>query len=445
MYMVEILQVIQYVQTATFNLMFHYWWLFLFIGLIFATPALWLSYAQAYYKKNNVYILIELHVPREVKRSPRAMEQVFTAIYGVKNNWANFEEKWWQGEVPLWFSCEVVSFGGEIHFYMHIPKKHRNMVEAALYSHYPDIEITEAEDYITRLPPTMRELDARGYNIFGNELILDRTKGSAFPIRTYEDFEEQVEEKQLDPVADILETLVKIKPQEHLWVQIIIRPLVDASLVAWKKEGDETIKEMKEKVGRRPVQTAFGEMVMIDRSPGELEIMKAVDRKFERPAFQTIIRYLYISPKELFNSNFGQRGVFTAFNQYMSQSLNEFKHNAKAWTRSSFWYWPYFFPQRRSFARKEHIYVNYRGRRMYGETTTSALFDIKFFHFGFAARTWGQMVLNTTELATIYHIPTFAVLTGPLVRRVEARKVGPPAGLAIYGKEGEEKKLPGMK
>lgn len=441
--MFEVFQGIQYVQVATFTFMLQFWWLILFVVLSLIAPSLWLSYVQTYYKKSNAYTLVELHLPREVKRSPRAMEQVFTAIHGIKNSPANFEEKWWQGEVPLWFSCEIVSFGGELHFYMHIPAKHRNMIEAALYAHYPDIEVSEvAEDYIHRMPATWAEVERAGYNIFGNELILDRKKNDYYPIRTYEDFEEQVEEKQLDPIAAVLETLVKIKPQEHLWLQIIIRPLVDDT---WKMKGEEVVKELKEKVGRRQIMTAFGEMVMVDRSPGELEVMKAVDKKLEKPGFQTIIRYIYISPKNIYNANFGQRGLFTAMNQYMSEQLNKFSHNVKAWTRASFWYQPYIFPARRAWARKERIYDAFRRRKMYGETTTSALFDIKFFHFGFAAREWGQIVLNTAELATLFHLPTFAVLTGPVVKRVEARKVGPPAGLPIYGVEGEEKKLPGMK
>lgn len=441
MCMFEILQGIQYVQVATFIFMIQFWWLILFVVLTLIAPSLWLSYVQTYYKKNNAYTLIELHLPREVKRSPRAMEQVFTAIYGIRNSPSNFEEKWWQGEVPLWFSCEMVSFGGEVHFYMQIPAKHRNMIEAALYAHYPDIEVTEVpEDYVYRMPHTFSELDRAGYNIFGNELILD--KEDFYPIRTYEDFEEQVEEKQLDPISAVLETLVKIKPQEHLWMQIIIRPLVDDT---WHKKGEEFIKDLKKKFGRQQVPTAFGEMVMIDRSPGELEVMKAVDKKLEKPAFNTLIRYIYISPKEIYNANFGQRGMYTALNQYMSEQLNKFKHGVKAWTRASFWYWPHLFPAHRAYARKERIYDNFRRRKLYGETATSALFEFKLFHFGFAARAAGQIVMNNAELATLYHLPTFAVLTGPVVKRVEARKVGPPAGLPIYGQEGEEKKLPGMK
>ena len=80
---------------------------------------------------------------------------------------------------------------------------------------------------------------------------------------------------------------------------------------------------------------------------------------------------------------------------------------------------------------------------MYNETRTGALLTAQWYHLGFAARAASKMVLNAEELATIYHPPTTLVQTGPLIKRVEARKVGPPAGLLIYG-EGEDP-LPGVK
>jgi hypothetical protein len=45
------------------------------------------------------------------------------------------------------------------------------------------------------------------------------------------------------------------------------------------------------------------------------------------------------------------------------------------------------------------------------------------------------MIFNTEEMATLFHLPTKIVLTGPSVKSSEARKAGPPAGLGIYGEE----------
>ena len=413
------------------------WWLWLFIALFLLARSLWLAYAQEIFKKKNSWMLLELQIPREVERNPRAMEQVFMAIHSVKNSPATAKEKWWYGEGPLWFSCEAVSFGGEIHFYFWTPSKHRNMIEAAFYANYPDVEIREAsDDYIYRFPPTFRELAGQGYDIFGNELVL--SKEDAYPIRTYIDFEAKQEEFQLDPIASLFEILTKVKPQEHVWIQFLIRPKVDDS---WKKSGEKLIAELKEKVGRRQVMTSFGEMVMIDRTPGETEVMKLIEKNIEKPGFDAVIRYLYIAPKDIYDSNFGQRAVQGALNQYASEALNKFGHNVFAWTRASLWFWPYLFPDKRTRARKDRMYFKFRLRKMYGESIMSALAEMKFFDWGTRAWKKSKMVLNVEELATIFHIPMKVVLTGPLIKRIEARRVGPPAGLPIY--EDEDEKLPG--
>lgn len=408
------------------------WWLWLFIALFFLSKSLWKSYIQEHYKRSIPWVMLELHIPRELRRSPRAMEQVFMSIHGVRNSPSNVKEEWWEGEVPMWFSCEIASFSGEIHFYMRVPAKHRNMIEAAVYAQYPDIEITEvADDYTNRLPPTILELFKSGYDLFGNELKL--AKHDAYPIRTYIDFEDNEEDRQLDPISALLETLAKLKPGEHIWIQILIQPTGDE----WRKLGEEKVSELKEKTGRTQVETSSGKFTWIERSPGETESMKAIERNIAKPGFHAIIRYLYLAPKSILDDGFGRRAVFSAFNQYASASLNKFAHNVKAWTRASFWYWPHFFPQRRKYARKVRIYEAYKTRKIHDETAVSKVLDMKFFHWGLGAQSQGRMILNVEELATIYHPPTMAVLTGPLIKRVEAKKTGPPAGLAIYG-EGEE-------
>ena len=48
--------------------------------------------------------------------------------------------------------------------------------------------------------------------------------------------------------------------------------------------------------------------------------------------------------------------------------------------------------------------------------------------------------MNVEGIATLFHPPTAVVLTAPHVKRVESRKVGPPAGLPIFGEEEELEK-----
>lgn len=428
--------IIDTVQTVAFAFL-RFWWLWSFFILVLILPFLWLAYVQEYWKRSLKYVLLELKMPLEVRKSPRAMEQVFQMLHSLGGGPANIEETWWDGEVMPWYSCEVVSFGGEIHFYMHVPNKHRNMIEASLYAHYADIQISEVpDDYINRLPPTYEDLKKEGYELFGNELVL--AKPDAYPIRTYVDFEEKEEEHQLDPMGNLLEVLTKAKPQEILWLQIIVR----VNEGSWSKDAEKLVDDLKAKAAKTPLLTETGTTVYTTAAPGEVEVMKAISRNLTKSGFDTVIRYLYISPKDIHSTNFGQRAIHTALNQYASQTFNRFRHNYAAWTRANIWNFPHLFPKLRKRARQERIYWNYRRRHMYSETFVGTVLESKWYHFGFSARASSKMVLNTEELATIFHPPTIAVQTGPLIKRVEARKVGPPAGLPIYGEEGEE--LPGI-
>ena len=428
------------------------WWLWLFFLLFYVGLRLWMAYIQEWYKYvTNPWVLLELKIPREIKQTARAMEQIYTTIHALRNSASDQQEKYWDGEVPLWFSFEAVSVGGEIHFYVYIPQIRRNHIEAALYFSYPDIEITEVpreEDYIHRLPPTAKELYEKGYRLFGNELILAKkpmkTDSGVYPIRTYLDFEAPVEEKEVDPVGHLVETLARLKPQENLWIQVLIRPKVDNFITAFSEAGNEEISEIKKKA--RYLRDEAGVILKDDTgyplltlpSPGETEAMKAIDRKISKPAFDCVVRYMYTAPREIFSSSFGRRSILSVMNQYASESLNKFGHNVKAWTLAKIWYRPWIFPARRGAARRAWLWEKYRRREMYPDSKTEAILKMKLFHWGFDPWKATNTVLNTEELATIYHMPTVLTLTGPLIKRVEARRGGPPAGLPIYGEEGEE-------
>lgn len=415
------------------------WWFWLFGVLFFVTRSVWLSYIQEYYIRTTKYIVLEMQIPREAKRPPRAMDQIFMSLHSIRNSASDFKEQWWDGEVPYTFSCEAVSFGGDIHFYMRVPAIRRNHVEAAIYASYPDVEIREIEDYVSRLPSTIKELEGKGYKLFGNELVL--ANKDIYPIMTYADFEANIEEKELDPVSALIETLSRIRPTEHLWMQILVRPLVDDYITAWHKKGEDEIKAIQERTGKRKMfSPAFGEFVMIDRAPGDVEMMKQVDRTIAKPGFDVVIRYLYVSPKETFSPTYGRRSIFLVMNQYANETYNKFRHNTAAWTLAKVWYFPFIFPKSRAYARRRRIYKNYRERMQYPYRFMSVVLKMWLFDWGW--RAWrasaNTIVLNTEELATIYHLPTSVVLTGPLIKRVESRRIGPPAGLPIYGEGGED-------
>ena len=426
----------------------------LFLLLVVLVPGLWLAYIQAYYLKiSTKFVLLELRPPREVVKTPRAMEQVFTSIHSLGSGPdlkfpTVLNEKWWNGEVVYPYSMEIASFGGEVHFFIWIPEKHRNIIEAAFYSNYPDMQVKEADNYLDRLPRTFGELKKRGYELFGTEFLLAHKKETKdkiklnydiYPVRTYFDFEAVAEEKELDPISGIMEVLAKIRPQDTIWLQMIIQPAVEGERGRIEKEGGLVLAEMK-RMARSVKNLETGEIHMVMPSPGESETMRAIERKLSKPMFNVVVRTIYMGPKEGFSSNFGQRGIISAFNQYSSETYNRFRNNGKVWSRANMWYPPFIFPKRRLLGLKERIIANYRERRFYYETRLAWILQMHVSNFGVGGKI---MTLNAEELATLFHLPTIMAPTGSIMVKEEAKKAGPPAGLPIYGEEGDE--LPGIK
>lgn len=406
------------------------WWLWVFIFLLLLSREFWRHWRVQLYKNAVQWTVLEILMPREVRKSPKAMEQLFNQIHALRNAPGDVKEWYWDGEVPLWFSFEVASFGGEIHFFVRVPKKYRHIVESNIYANYVDVEVVEAEDYVNRMPGELQEVYRMGIDIFGIELNLGRE--SSYPIRTYPVFESPDEERTLDPFANMVEILSKTKREEQVWLQLVIRP-EDPN---WKERGYQLVKELKQQSLQRAKLDV--EMVFSARSPGETDIMKAIEEKVGKAPFETVIRYLYIAPRAIFDRQLAYRGVRAAFGQYSAHELNFFVGNNKTRTMVNWVRFPFIFPRYRAEARKERIWKDFRQRNLPQESIVGKIFNSHLFYFDTKSQ---ASILNSEELATVYHLPSYLVLTAPFMKRVEARRLGPPAGLEVFGEEAE---LPGL-
>lgn len=414
------------------------WWLWLFIVLFFPLRSLWLYWRQELFKRSIEWTLLELHIPREIVKSPQAMEQVLAVLCSLSRPAVNLGEKYWKGWVVQWFSLEMVSLGGQTHFFVRTPAKVRNLVEAAFFSFYPDVEISEAEDYLGRLPMDLGEAQKQNADLWGAELILD--KEAAFPIRTYPSFEHITEEKQFDPISTFLELLGKVKREETLAIQILIAP----ASKDWKDKHDGAVKKLRtvEKSSAGAMEKekeGEGEKALAPllRSPGQTDVLKAVEINLSKPAFNTLVRFMYVAPKELYEKGNVHRGVLGAFNQYRALNLNSFKRNKPTATETEFWDWPHLFTKLRTLYRKERMLWNFRRWDVPPETWMGKLISSYVMNWNFASK---RFEMNTEGVATIFHPPTAVVVTAPHVKRVESRKAGPPAGMAIFGGEEEIEK-----
>lgn len=409
-------------------------WPFWFSLLLFPIlESAWLAWRQELWRRATAWDMLEIFIPREVRKSPRAMEQVLAAIHALRNTPTNFMDYYGDGETTRWFSLEMVSFGGEIHFYIRTPQKLKGLVEAAFLSYYPDIELLDAEDYALKMPQNVQELYAQGAELFGSEMVL--SKEDAYPIKTYSDFEAPEEEKTFDPIASFLEVLSNIKKSQTLAIQILITP----KDLKWRDEWKALVDKLYKSEHSGPTDENEDKPARLaSRSPGETDVLEAVEKNLSKPAFDTIIRYVYLSPKELFAENYPRRGVAGVFNQYSALDLNSFRNNFKVTTYVSALHWPYFFSKKRWEYRKERMLYDFHHRVMPPKTFMGKVLTSYPLSWNFSSKTFA---INTECLATIFHPPIFLVLTGPHLHRVESRKSGPPSGLAIFGEESEIEKF----
>jgi len=395
-------------------------WVILPFFLFVAWKNFWIEYIQKTYVAGADWITLELKIPHEVERTPKAMEQVFAGLHSIKKS-ANFKERYWDGKHQLHISMEIVGNAGAIHFFIRTPKSYQTLIESQIYSQYKDAEIEVVDDYAWNLPDSIPD---EKYDLWGTELIF--TKEDAYPIRTYRHFEEPLTEKKfIDPLSALAEVLGRLKAGEQIWIQYIIKPTLDER---WQAEGKRLVDKL---MGKEATASSSGiieeifqffyDMVAVlwgefaketkkeekkqpvikqELSPGTKEIVGALEESISKHGFESGIRIIYIAKTDVFDiANIP--AVLGAFKQFSTYHLNGFKPNSKVSPSVD-----YVFKKTREYIRKRKLYHAARFR-----------FLVK-----------KKLVLNTEELATIYHVPS-KVLEVPMLPRIPAKKVEPPTEL----------------
>jgi len=413
------------------------WWLILF-GIIFTQARnAFLVWRQETWQAKMKWVVLEMKIPRLIETSPRRMDQFFQHLHTLRNEADHLDEKYPDGEIPQRYMFEMASFEGQTHFYMRVPVKQRNMIEAAFLGYYPDVELIEIEDYMDKLPQNITDLERRGLDIWCTEFYLN--KHPALPIKTYKVFESPDEQHQFDPMSSFLEVMGKIKQGEYLGMQILVEPLHRN----YAQRFDPVIEELREpKYGKEKMGAGeFTFQPMMMKSPGETETLKQIEENLAKPLFVLVVRVAYMAPKPTFYDGLARRGLRGAFNQYSSADLNYFKDNVKNGTKPGFWDFPYVYPEQRRRIRKQRNLKLYLGR---GFGTHDNLPEIILYSHWLAFNlNLEKSIISSEGLASLFHPPTQMVLTAPHTERSESRKVGPSSGLPIYGDESAlEKFLP---
>ncbi len=409
------------------------------IGFLIAVPILtylawhlWVSYVQTLFIDSIKWTLFEVKPPKEVFKSPLAMELVLNSLYqtGSHGNWL---QKYWQGAVRSWFSLEIVSIEGNIHFYIRTPVKFKSVIQSQIYAQYPQAEVSEVEDYTADVPDFTKD---GSIGVWGAQFILN--KDEAYPIKTYIDFglDRAVgsldEEQRIDPITPTLEFMGSIGAGEQIWLQFIVRAVTDRFTVKnkdgveeggkkWPEKIKAVIKEFNDSLNEKDKE---GKIVTTRRATrGEQGVIEAIERNGSKLGFDSGIRIVYVTDKDKFDAN-RIPGITGVLRQYGANDFNSFKPDG---TTSFDFPWQDL-TGNKIVKLKKGLLDAYKARAyFYGA------FDLikpeKYFTYPEKSGK-PAFVLSTEELATMFHLPGRVAET-PSFTRIEATKAEPPANLPV--------------
>lgn len=356
------------------------------------------------------YSLISISVPKENEKTPEAAESMFATLHGIYQT----QEELAPGAQQEQISFEIAARREEIRFFCYLPTYLKDFVEGQIYAQYPEVEIREVQDYAedtyNQIFTKKGELNPQaGKSVSSSELVL--TKEEFFPLKTFENFD-------VDPLASITGVLGKIKPDEDVWIQMIVRPESDE----WQQKGIAYVDAIK--AGKTPgkswvaivfsaltglikdlLQTAMNPNQEGVGAEEEVELpgpvsaaLEGAEEKITKLGFSTKIRLAAIGPDKIQARNRLQ-SIIGAFKQYNTQNMNGFITT----------------PVKLDDADEVNAYTK------------------RFF-------TDQGYILNIEELASLFHLPNISVKT-PNMIWAGSRKGEPPANLPLLSSHKDSKDL----
>ncbi|MBI5370271.1 hypothetical protein HZA85_03725 [Candidatus Uhrbacteria bacterium] len=408
-----------------FDLFLWFGWIPIAITVGWGMVMMWQNNRQGQYVSTYKFIVLAIDVPSMTEQTPKALENLFSNLYGAKST-LTWKETWIVGKLHPVFSFEIISTEGFIQFLVRTQTRFRDVIEAGIYAHYPDAEISEVEDY-TKFFST--EFPNAEYEMWGAEFTLD--KPTYFPIKTYVDFEDRMTGEIKDPLGYTLEQMAKMRPGEHFWIQILVQP----STNDWIKSGIKHLNDLygkKEKVKKSAIvsglETALSWPIEFLAHATSLDLSgllgveaeekkepyvllplqetkeaEAIHKKIMKVGLGAKIRILYVAKKNVFVKVERTAMVKGILNQYADLTLNKFTLFIPQVPKDDY-FW-----MRWVYTRKQRTLMK-----------------------AYMTRNWGvgadPFFLNVEEIASLWHFPAISI-KAPLVKKAEARRAEPPVGL----------------
>lgn len=289
------------------------------------------------------------------------------------------------------FAFEIVGSQGFVYFYAAVPISLLETVKQAIVSAYPAAQLEEVAEHNIFNPV------GKISGTLGGELTLKEPY--AYPIATYQDLKR-------DAMQALLNALSGLGKEDGAGIQILMRPANPGwtkkatSLASKKRKGDD--KKLFSGALARDLATAFvkppegsskeGGDKKPDLSNLEQSTLDAIDEKTRHPGFEVVIRVVV-------SSNISQRAqailsnIVASFSLYDAPGKNGFKYTpAKDIDALVTSYIMRFFPQHRS-----------------------------------------KDILNSVELATLFHFPDQTNIPTSQLARQDSKQVDGPRNIPEEG------------
>jgi len=327
-------------------------------------------------------VQLEVKVPRYNEIKIEVAESFFTSLHSIFRYGAH---GFLAGQEYLGF--EIVSAGGVIKFYVASPPDLVSLVERQIHSFYPEAEINQVEEY----------------NFFQPDMYVDLASLS-LRAKPYRPILRYGQMKEVDPLNAITTAMSKLSPGEGVALQILISPAGGG----WQGAGFSKI-HAAQTTQKQGIMTPFNlppSYKQQQEAPPQPEAKtesitgdpyKKIEEKASKPGFETTIRIVASAKDQVLAKTYIENTV-SAFGQFNDPVANGFRKRRFPWTLT------------KNLSLKHFIY--------------------KMMPFWF-----GKMILNSEELATIFHFPNKNVVTPNidwlLAKRAAAPNIIPQEGLYL--------------
>ncbi len=389
------------------------------IPLIYALRYLWHNYAMRKFISGIEWQLLEIVIPQTIVKTPLAIETILANAMYQKTK-KDLYDKYWKGQVPLYFSLEIVSIEGQIHFYIHTPSRIAPLIKTQVYAQYPQAKVLEVDDYVWSVPKVGKNTD---WNVALFDWSLE--KEDAYPIKTYVDYglDKIVKDpnEQVDPLVSLIEFMSAIGPGEQMWCQLVIRfGHKKYNGLGFNDYVQKVLEDIKEKYTQKKEgeEDGFTQLKIPEYVKDQ---MKSIAKKPHKLFFDCGLRTVYIAKNSVFDPQ-KKRALRMMFRQYGNEHLNSFGIKGK--TSDDYF-------DLASQGQMNGYLDAYRTRSFfYPPWKMAADMPTVLKMFIWDYKTPSVFTLNTEEIATLWHFPA-GVISTPSIQRVETKTGQAPTNLPL--------------